>query len=393
MRRPVIVAAASVTVFALGLGGSAAADAFITGKDVKDGSLTGRDIKSGSLTGSDIETNSITWSDIANGTVRSTEIRNGSIELKDMSDKALEQLVQGILGTLQEIGVFDALDDLESADVALKADVADLKDDLTALAARVTTAEGTLADVVADAAAIDAKLTALDTRVDALEDKALISSNWGNILRNVLGSASTQLRNGPFAKNFNLDAKPPVGTGSLEINVMGQIPGTDPAVNNASKAAFGNEVDFVGDAVTSIGSPSFSVYTTGENNARGANNLPNIAIEIDPDVNNAAGNAINYTTMVFVPQGAANLGGWTKYTATEGQWYFTGAAGTATGCSLSAPCTFAAAMDALGDDGKIHSVGVSKGRDLEFHGAVDALTIGNKTYDFEARGVVARTAE
>ena len=207
----------------------------------------------------------------------------------------------------------------------------------------------------------------------------------------MLGSASTQLRNGPYAANFGLDTAPPMGTGSLEINVMGQIAGTDSTVNNASKAAFGNEVDFVGDAVSSIGSPSFSVYTTSENAGRGANNLPNIAIEIDPDRNTAADVAINYTTMVFVPQGAANLGGWTEYTATEGQWYFTGtAAGTATGCSLGAPCTFAAAMDALGDNATIYSVGVSKGRDLEFHGAVDKLVVGDKTYDFEARGVIAR---
>jgi hypothetical protein len=379
-----MVGTAVAAVFALGFAGNAAADGFITGKDVKNNSLSGADIKNGtigsadikngSIRGRDIKTNTITWRDIANGTVRSTEIKNGTIQLKDMSNKALNELTAGILDVLDVLGVFDDL-------AAVQGDVTSIRADLTALAGRVTAAEGTLNDVVAQAADIDLRLGALEGRVSALEANQLVNSNWGNILRNVMGAGTTQLRNGPYATNFGLNTAPPAGTGSLEINTA----------NGDSKIAFGNEVDFVGDAVSDIGSPSFWVYTTGENAGKGANNLPNIALEIDPDVNAGNGDAINYTTMVFVPQGAANLGGWTQYTATDGVWYFTGGAGTATGCSLGTPCTFEAAMDALGDNATIHSVAVSKGRDAEFHGAVDALQIGGVTYDFEARGVVEST--
>lgn len=381
MRRPLIAAAASVTVVALGFGGTAVADAFITGKDVKDGSLTGADIKSGSITGADVKTNSITWSDIANGTVRSTEIRNGSIALKDMSDEALQQLTQGILGTLDQIGVFDALDRLDAADVAIKADVAGLKTDLTALAARVTAAEGTLADVVTDAAAIDARVTALDSRLDALENSALVDSNWGTILRNVIGSASATLRNGPASSAFGPLITPPMGTGSLQIDTA----------NGQSKVAFGNEVDFAGKPVSALGSPSFSVYTTGENNTIGAGNLPNITIELNPDVA-----AKTYTSLVFVPTKAAVGGAWTEYSsdvATDGYWYFTsGPVATATTCGQANSCTLTQALNGLGANAKLYTVGVGKGRDSEFHGAVDALNIGNTTYDFEAKGVVAVTA-
>lgn len=383
MRRPLVVAAASVTVVALGFGGTAVADAFITGKDVKDGSLTGKDVKSGSLTGSDIKTNSITWSDIANATVRSTEIRNGSIALKDMSDKALEQLTQGILGTLDQIGVFDALDDLDAADVAIKADVAGIKADLTALAARVTTAEGTLADVVSDAAAIDGKLTTLTARVTKLEKAALVGSNWGAVLRNVIGSADAQLRNGPYAKNF-YDATPPMGTGSLELNIA----------NGQSRTTYGNEVDWSGKKVADIGSPSFWVYTTTENvnqvpadQRATIKNLPNISIEINPGVTGKPG----YSTLVFVPTVAPNAGSWTKYEAGDGYWYLTGSAFRAVNggtCGDDQTCTLGQVKAYVGANNAIFSVGIGKGRDFEFHGAVDALKLGTTTYDFEARGVV-----
>ncbi|MGQ0468167.1 MAG: hypothetical protein ACT4QG_22975 [Sporichthyaceae bacterium] len=387
MRRPVIVAAASVSVFALALGGNAAADAFITGKDVKNNSLSGADIKNGSISGADVKTNTITWRDIANGTVRGTEIRNGSIALADMSDEALEELVEGILGVLEEIGVFQGLDDLNAADREIRGDVEDLEEALTALAARVTAAEGTLAEVVADAAEIDGKLTALTTRVEKLEKSALVDSNWGAILRNVIGSADAQLRNGPFATNFGLDAKPPMGSGSLELNIA----------NGQSRTTYGNEVDWVGKKVADIGSPSFWVYTTGENMKKGPagpdgkptaspTNLPNISIEINPD---AAGKT--YATLVFVPTKAPSPGTWTKFEAGDGYWYLTGDAfKTVNGgsCGDDKQCTLAEVKAYVGANNSIYSIGIGKGRDMEFHGAVDALTIGETTYDFEARGVV-----
>jgi hypothetical protein len=38
------------------------------------------------------------------------------------------------------------------------------------------------------------------------------------------------------------------------------------------------------------------------------------------------------------------------------------------------------------------SAGVSKGRDYEFHGAVDGLRINDTVFDFEETGVVERDA-
>ena len=89
---------------------------------------------------------------------------------------------------------------------------------------------------------------------------------------------------------------------------------------------------------------------------------------------------------------------WSGYidaTAT-GLWGLTGGAFNATPCSLNgARCTFAAMMAYLNDGGApptIISSGVSKGRDFEFHGAVDGLRINNKVFDFEETGVVERGA-
>jgi hypothetical protein len=52
-------------------------------------------------------------------------------------------------------------------------------------------------------------------------------------------------------------------------------------------------------------------------------------------------------------------------------------------------------MDLLDDGGPaatIISAGVSKGRDYEFHGAVDGLRINGTVFDFEETGVVERGA-
>ena len=94
---------------------------------------------------------------------------------------------------------------------------------------------------------------------------------------------------------------------------------------------------------------------------------------------------------MFVPaNGAPNT--WTDIDATtSGQWGLTGAAGTATGCSLSGSlCSFSAIQAALADggaDATIYTVAINKGKDYAFSGAVDALVINNQTFDFEPFGV------
>jgi hypothetical protein len=211
--------------------------------------------------------------------------------------------------------------------------------------------------------------------VAELEAGQVVVSNWGNILRNTKGASSAALRNGPTASDFGPIAGPPMGTGSLELQTVA-----------GSKVDFGNEVDFAGKAVSTLGAPSFYVYAGGDSGT--TTNLPNIQIELNPDV---AGKT--YTSLVFVPTQAVAVNTWTKLSATDGYWYFTnGAVATATGCGQADNCTLTHAEAGLGANASLFSVALGKGTDNEFHGAVDKFTVGTKTYDFEARGVIAHNA-
>jgi hypothetical protein len=198
------------------------------------------------------------------------------------------------------------------------------------------------------------------------------SGNWGVINRNTIHSPTVELRSGPF------DA--PVGDGSLNLAVA----------DGTEKAAYGNEIDFAGDSLD-LEEVGFHVYTTGENNDAGANNMPSIAFEIDPNL--AAGKPQNnYTSLVFMPAATAS-NAWSGYidATTTGLWGLTGGAFNGTPCSINGSrCTFEAMMEYLEDGGSaatILSVGITKGRDYEFHGAVDGLRINDDVYDFEEHGV------
>ncbi len=70
-----------------------------------------------------------------------------------------------------------------------------------------------------------------------------------------------------------------------------------------------------------------------------------------------------------------------------------GAEGTATGCTLATPCTFSALKTALqaGTGAKILTVGITKGRDFAWQGAVDGLRVNGTVYDFEPFGVQETT--
>jgi hypothetical protein len=196
--------------------------------------------------------------------------------------------------------------------------------------------------------------------------------HWGTVLRNTLGSGSADLK--------ATSTTAPLGDGALEINTA----------SATDKASFGNEVDFLGQDVSAIAKLGYSVYTTGENNARAAGNMPSIAFEIDPNL--AALPTKNYASMVFAPNNStANV--WTAVDATDDAlgkvWGLTGAG---VPCSINgARCTWSELQAAL-DDGDsspatVLTLAVGKGRDYEFHGAVDKLVYNNNVFDFEPTGV------
>ncbi|HEX6149922.1 hypothetical protein [Nocardioides sp.] len=195
--------------------------------------------------------------------------------------------------------------------------------------------------------------------------------NWSVIDRNVIGNGDAYLRAGPSAG----PEAPPSGVGSLGLRTGAP---TD-------KAAFGNQVDFVGDPLAGIDTVKYWVFTTGENAAIAANNLPSVAFEVDPTGPDATGP--NFSTLVFTPE-TATPNAWTELDAsTEERWYYTGAAGTASGCNQTTYCTLAEAKAAF-PDATVLSAQVTKGRDYAFSGAVDGVTIDETTYDFEPFGVV-----
>jgi hypothetical protein len=215
--------------------------------------------------------------------------------------------------------------------------------------------------------------------------------HWGVIARNTIGSGVADLRAGPYG-SFGLSgpsAAPPGGIGSLGIQVSDDATSQSPA---SEKVSFGNEVDFFGDPVSGLSEAGFNVFQTVENASISSRNMPNITLEINPNV---AG--VNYTGMVWVPDPAPVLNRWSGFinAATTGDWYFTNSAvASATGCTQALTCSLADAKQALVDenDGSgaatIDTIAIAKGRDDQWVGAVDRLRINSKIYNFEPYGVV-----
>jgi hypothetical protein len=203
------------------------------------------------------------------------------------------------------------------------------------------------------------------------KDAAYVGPNWSVVDRNVVGNGSSYLRSGP------------AGTGLLGVGSLGIRTGSA-----ADKVAFGNQVDFAGMKIADLKSVGFSVFTTGENIAAGGSavNMPSITFEINPGVLNAT-----YSSLVYMPPtGAVNA--WTAFDATKvGAWGLTGGKFAGTLCDINgARCSFEQVMDFLSaGNGTVYTAQITKGRDFAFSGAVDALTINNKTYDFEPFGVSA----
>lgn len=198
-------------------------------------------------------------------------------------------------------------------------------------------------------------------------------ANWGVIDRNVIGNGAADLRVGPAGPGP--DNAPPAGVGSLGLRTG----------SATDKAAFGDQVSFVGDPLSSMTNPSYYEYVTGEDLQTNPGNQVNLQLEINPHTNSS------YSTLIFVPENldpAQDGNKWTKVDASTAQrWYLTGAAGTSTGCDQATYCTLDEINQKL-PDATVLSVQFSKGRDNAFSGAVDDLSIGGKSYDFEPTGVM-----
>jgi hypothetical protein len=275
------------------------------------------------LTGDDIKNRSIEGIDLATGSVDSAKVENGTLQLKDLSDDVAAQL--GAAGKTGPQGP---------------------KGETGPQGPKGPSGTATYAGPA-----------------------------WSIIDRNVIGAGDAYLRSGPSSSWPGAAAvEPPMGVGSLGLRTA----------SATDKAAFGNEVDFQGDALADVSEVSFWQYTTGENRAKYVDNAASIAMEINP--NNGAQ---TYSTLNFVVRDLpANK--WTQVTTESKNWYLTGAAGTATGCNQTTYCTLEEVQAAL-PEATLYTVAISKGRDYAFSGAVDALQIGSTTYDFEPFGVVETT--
>ncbi len=227
-------------------------------------------------------------------------------------------------------------------------------------------------------------------------------THWGVIERNTIGSPVAALRSGPYFLNASgSTVGPPRGEGSLGLEVSRFPSPTPDPTATTEKVDFGDEVDFAGTPISSLNQVAYDVYQTGEDTqgVGDANNLPNITFEINPHV---AGKS--YTSMVFTPNAAASgvtPGQWSHIDAaadavSPGGWYFSnGSVAAATGCTQAHFCTLSEAKQALvanhdsstGDAAISLSVGISKGRDDPFQGAVDDLRINNQVFNFEPLGV------
>ena len=215
--------------------------------------------------------------------------------------------------------------------------------------------------------------------------------HWGVMNRNVFGSPDQDLRGGPFVQGPN--GSPPFGEGSLSLVVNG-MPRVA-ATTDAEGAAYGNEVDFAGDLVSDIEELGFHVFTTGENNAKGNPNMPNIKFEIDPNLDDPSTDG--FSTLVYQPVNTTSnqWSGYIDATADGEDFFLTGAEATATGCTQANLCDLEEIQTALDDGGDPALIGtffVGKGRDLAFSGSVDGLRLNDTVYDFEPLGVFEQSA-
>ncbi|TQM70042.1 hypothetical protein FHX41_3761 [Actinomadura hallensis] len=213
------------------------------------------------------------------------------------------------------------------------------------------------------------------------------SDKWGVISRNTIGSPSAFLRDGPFGRTStdpSARQSPPYGQGSLQL-IVGD--GTE-------KIAFGNETNFDGLRLANINTLTYWVFA-GMDSLTGIA-LPGVYLEVDPNLTPE----VNYSSLVYLPGDSTTPSSpgtplpnvWQRYNAstTNSAWYATGATGSAIGCTLATPCSFSELKSRLPDAEVSFSLGITKGRDTAFIGAVDGLQVNNLVYDFERLGVFTK---
>lgn len=197
---------------------------------------------------------------------------------------------------------------------------------------------------------------------------------WGELLRNEFGS--------PTARLGYTAAASPDGDGAL---ILATADGTE-------KAEFGTETELKGTLIASLTIVSFEEYVTDGDFGINAANEPNIQIEVNPKV---AGQT--YSSLVYNPAPLNPLAqdSWSTVNAAapvvnhgEEGWYFSkSAVATATNCSQAHLCSLAEVQIAAPEAEVSLSVGLGKGRDYQFQGAVDNLKLNTADYDFTANGV------
>ncbi|MGW0808243.1 hypothetical protein [Nonomuraea sp. NPDC002799] len=220
------------------------------------------------------------------------------------------------------------------------------------------------------------------------DDKSAPAPGWGVIGRNTLGGPNAVLRDGPYGRTsvtFPATQPPPYGDGSLGL-IVG---------SGADSISFGNERTFAGVRLSSINTLRYWIFA-GHTSLDGIT-LPNITIEADPNLGGAT-----FTSLVYLPDRSASPsapempfpGVWQRYDAhTAGSsWFATGATGPEIDCTQAVPCSFATLKSRLPNAVISFSLGIGKGRDTRFVGAVDGLQVNQTIYDFEFTGVRSRRA-
>ena len=333
--------------------------------------ITSADIQNGTIRTVDLADNAVTSRKIANGHVRRPDIRNTAVNAPKILDGAVRR--PKIANT--------AVNAAKIANGAVtRAKIANNAVGTARIANGAVTNSKLANNSVNSAKIANGSIQLGDISAAAQGALTAFSGpNWSIVDRGVIGNGDSHLRAGPSAAG---PAAPPLGIGSVGIRTGA---GTD-------RAAFGNQVDFVGDPVSGLTAVGYSVFTTGENNGAAPNNMPSIAFEINPNLTTFPG--VGFSTIVYLPEnGAPNV--WSNFNAVTdpaNHWGGTGAAFAGSPCDINGTrCTFAQLQAHLASDGTpdaiIFTAQITKGRDFAFSGAVDAFRINNVVYDFEPTGV------
>lgn len=194
-------------------------------------------------------------------------------------------------------------------------------------------------------------------------------TGWGPMLRNEYGS--------PVAET---------GTTSTGQNAL--ILATQ---SGEEKAEYGTETELAGTKISSLSAIGFDAYVTDGDVSFGAAYQPNIQMEVNPKV---AGKT--YSSLVWVPPTSAlkinEFSGYIDAMAavtnhgTEGWWFSNGAVAAATNCSQAHFCSWAEVLAAAPETEVSFSVGLGKGRDQQFQGAIREFRFGSSVYTFGPGG-------